>query len=316
MNLRINQAKLIVFVMVDDSDVEVSGLGDAFDVLISKNGAAFVAGTGAKAEIGDGWYSYNLNAEEIDTVGPLAVAITAEGAAQQNLLYQVVGSGPQEYTPSTPGAMLVADLVEKLTEDVPPRGGVPSEGQYERMVKEAVRDFGRRAGRVKRATIAVTAGTATYDLPADFLKMITLFGLVANDGIINTPEGLIPISAGFREKYTIAAREITFYPTPTYTLTRYISYKAGWVISGDDDYTEAYEEMTEEEAEIILLKAKSLALELQANLTASDGWRYQIGDEMVDKSGQQTAYKVRMDAAESEYLKAVETYNGNTGMAG
>jgi hypothetical protein len=213
-------------------------------------------------------------------------------------------------------SILLDDMVNDLVADVPPRNGAPTEEQYERMVKEAVRDFGRRAGRVKRETLDVVAGTATYDLPDDFLKMIRLQGLYGHDGIINTSTGLIAVGSGFREKFTIVAGTITFYPTPTYSLLRWFSYKAGWVLSGDTDYTEAYEDMTEEEAEIALLKAKGLALELQANMTASDGWRYQIGDEMVDKSGQQTSYKVRLEAADAAYLKAVETYNGNTGMAG
>lgn len=211
---------------------------------------------------------------------------------------------------------LLDDLIERLTEDVPAREDVPSEAQYERMVKEAVRDFGRRAGRVKRDTINVIAGTATYDLPGDFLRMITLFGLVANhEGIINSPEGLIPVSNFFREKYTVSGMQITFYPIPRYTLTRSFSYKTGWVLT-DDDYAAYYDEMGDEEADIILLKAKSLALELLANQTAGDGWKYQIGDEMVDKSGQQAAYKVRLEAAEDRYSKAVENYNGNTGMMG
>ena len=213
-------------------------------------------------------------------------------------------------------SVLLSELVNELTADVPAREGVPSADQYERMIKEAVRDFGRRAGRVKRSTLDIVSGMATYDLPEDFLKMIKLYGLVAPDGIMNTPEGLVPVSDGFRERYTILDGQITFYPTPAYTLTRHFSYKAGWTLTADGDYTEAYEELTEEEAEICLLKAKSLALELQANTAAGDGWRYQIGDEMVDKSGQQSAYKVRLETAENAYLRAVEAYNGNTGMAG
>ena len=213
-------------------------------------------------------------------------------------------------------SILLSDLVDQLEADAPAREGVPSADQYERMVKEAVRDFGRRAGRVKRSTIEVVSGTASYALPADFLKLIRLHSIVAGeDGIIVSSEGLIPVSPHFKERYTILNGEITFYPTPTYTLTRYYSYKAAWALT-EDDYGDYYDELTEEESEICLLKAKSAALELQANTAAGDGWRYQIGDEMLDKSGQQGAYKTRLEAAENAYLAAVQNYIGNTGMAG
>lgn len=211
--------------------------------------------------------------------------------------------------------ILFDEMVNDLIADVPPREGVPSNDQYERMVKEAVRDFGRRAGRVKQSTIDVVAGTAAYALPDDFLKMIRLYGLVGHDGIINTAQGLVPVSEQWRERYTIAAGMITFYPTPTYTLTRDIRYKAGWALSGED-YGEEFSDMTDEESAIVLMKARSMALEMQARAVAGDAWRYRIGDEMVDKSGQQAVFKGRVDAAEAEYLRAVETYNGNTGGLG
>ena len=89
--IRIGTEELIVFVLVDSDGVEVAGLDDTFDVEISKNGGAFAAGVGDKAEIGSGWYSYELTEDETDTIGPLAVVITGVGAVQQNLLYEVVG---------------------------------------------------------------------------------------------------------------------------------------------------------------------------------------------------------------------------------
>ncbi len=92
MNLLLGEAKLIAFVLVDTNGTEVAGLGTTFSVAISKAGGAFAAGTGTKAEIGSGWYSYQLTAAETDTEGQLAVKITGTGAAQQNLLYEVSGS--------------------------------------------------------------------------------------------------------------------------------------------------------------------------------------------------------------------------------
>jgi len=90
--LRISELQLIVFVLVDSAGDEVMGLGAAFTIFVSKMGGAFAAGTGIKTEIGAGWYTYELTADETDTAGPLAVKITGVGVVQQNLLYQVSGS--------------------------------------------------------------------------------------------------------------------------------------------------------------------------------------------------------------------------------
>lgn len=91
MKINIAQACLIDFVLFDDTGAVFPSLDDGFTVEISKNGGAFAAGTGTNAEIGDGWYSYELTASETDTAGPLAVKITGSGAVQQNLLYEVSG---------------------------------------------------------------------------------------------------------------------------------------------------------------------------------------------------------------------------------
>jgi len=87
--LTVDQAQLITFVMVDAAGLEVTGLGNAFALEISKNGGAFAFSTGAKAEIGHGWYSYALSAVETDTYGPLSIRVTGAGAVQQNLEYIV-----------------------------------------------------------------------------------------------------------------------------------------------------------------------------------------------------------------------------------
>lgn len=92
---RLNQANRIVFVMVDSTGTEVSGLGSGFTLTLSKSGAAFVASAGTKAEIGNGWYTYLATASEADTIGPIAIRVTGAGAVQQNLAYVVQQYNPQ-----------------------------------------------------------------------------------------------------------------------------------------------------------------------------------------------------------------------------
>jgi hypothetical protein len=90
--LHLAELQLIDFTLVDSDGIEVTGLGSGFTLQLSKNGAAFAAGTGVKAEIGSGWYKYQLTAAETDTEGPLAIKITGTGAVQRNLIYTVSGS--------------------------------------------------------------------------------------------------------------------------------------------------------------------------------------------------------------------------------
>lgn len=89
-----NQQNKILFVMVDSVGSELTGLGSGFTLQLSKNGAAFAASAGTKAEIGGGWYSYLATAAEADIVGPVAIKVTGTGAIQQNLEYIVASRVP------------------------------------------------------------------------------------------------------------------------------------------------------------------------------------------------------------------------------
>jgi hypothetical protein len=86
---QLDQQNLITFVLVDSSNVEVSGLGTGFTLQLSKNGAAFAGSAGTKAEISDGWYSYLCAVGEADTIGPISIKVTGAGIIQQNLEYVV-----------------------------------------------------------------------------------------------------------------------------------------------------------------------------------------------------------------------------------
>jgi hypothetical protein len=204
------------------------------------------------------------------------------------------------------------ELVLRLQENVPAENGVPKDTQYERMIKEAVRDFSRRCGLVKRAVLHITAGTASYALEADFLKLITLIRLTAHDGVIVSSAGLIPVSPSFIEDHTIANGQITFYPTPNYTLDREYKYKAGWALS-ENGYSGVYETMSEDEADIVLLKAQALAWDSLWRSDAGDSFKFSIGDESYDMSNTGNTLMTSKETAESGYLDACQQYNGNTG---
>jgi len=85
----LGQQNRIDFVMIDGAGSEVSGLGAAVTLEISKNGGALVAAGGVITEIGSGWYSYLSTAGEADTAGPVAFTAIGVGTIQQNLEYVV-----------------------------------------------------------------------------------------------------------------------------------------------------------------------------------------------------------------------------------
>ncbi len=86
--------KKLLFVMYDSTDHVTPKTGLTPSVQISKNGAAFANGGGTVSELGSGWYVYTFAAADVDTLGPLAVKITATGADPVNVVYWVVAYDP------------------------------------------------------------------------------------------------------------------------------------------------------------------------------------------------------------------------------
>lgn len=74
----------VTFVMVDGSNIELTGLTLSIEIRVT--GGSFVAAAGTWLEIGNGWYSYTSTAGEA-VVGPISMRVTASGAVQQNLEY-------------------------------------------------------------------------------------------------------------------------------------------------------------------------------------------------------------------------------------
>ena len=201
----------------------------------------------------------------------------------------------------------LADLILQLQEDVPPVSGVPSDAQYERAIKEAISEFSRRCGVVKNGTLDVIAGTAAYALPDDFMSMVEIDSpYEVESDVIITSTGIIPFSelAPFLEDYTIQNGTITFFPVPTYTMTRCYKYKAAWVLE-----TDSYA-LTDDEVRIIMLKAKQLCFDKLANASAGAGFKYTVGNMSVDKSGVGEGYSKRLYELQGEFISACDDYNG------
>lgn len=183
--------------------------------------------------------------------------------------------------------------------------GAPTSTQYDQAVKDAITDFSRQCGLMKINSLPIVSGTATYSLAADFLKLVSMDALVGVDGVIVSQNGLIPLSKDFEEEWTIVNKQVTFYPTPAYSMTRYYKYKAAWIATAGD-----YTSLGEDEAEIVLLRAKALASEKIANSQAGDAIKYSFGAVSEDLGGMAESAQKDSNNFDKEYAQACEVYNG------
>lgn len=161
--------------------------------------------------------------------------------------------------------------------------GVPTPEQLEEAVKDAVSEFSGRAPILRVITLSVVKDTATYGLPADFLRLRSLAGLPREGAVVVASEGIIPLSGPLtspsNERLSVSGETLVIWPTPAYTLDRPLEYDAAHVL----DESEAYPHLTDAQGRVVLLKARANVLRLQATATARQAWTYQQGDERVSK---------------------------------
>lgn len=216
------------------------------------------------------------------------------------------GSGTGTPAPTQPTGISLAFLIKRLQTAVPESNGVPED--YEQLVKDAVTKLGEDVPLLCTATLSIVKGTASYTLPDDFLFMIEMPCLSGTNGVIVGNNGLIPLAADYSEDYTIAGNQVTFSPTPTYTTSRDYRYAATYALVNG-----AYPRLTQNGARVALLYAQHLALMEQATPAAGKGWKYQIGDEMVDKSNQGTKLRDQADGFLTRYADEIKRLNNRAG---
>lgn len=206
----------------------------------------------------------------------------------------------------------LSTLTSRLMGLVAALNGVPSSAQYQQCVEDAVADFSLRKPNRKVTSIAVVSGTATYALPDDFVREIDFESLLTDDRLMITATGLIPLDSDFDEVYTYAGGVLTIYPTPAYTSTRDLTYAAGHVLNS----SAAYPDLSATDAAIVMLYAQALVFGLQAGVATAGGWKYQIGDEMVDKSKHADVLRGQADYFQKRYETALAQSIGAYGARG
>lgn len=88
-----------VMVFMTDSSDHISGkTGLTLTITASKDGAAFSSISPTVTERGSGWYNIALTTSHTDTVGDLALHVTASGADPSDLVMQIVEYDPNSAT--------------------------------------------------------------------------------------------------------------------------------------------------------------------------------------------------------------------------
>ena len=119
------------------------------------------------------------------------------------------------------------------------------------------------------------------------------------------------MSASYEERYYITGLEITFDPEPAYTVDRDLWYAAQYVL--DDDGV--YQDLTDYDAGLVLLKARALAKGMQElGITTGDILEYQIGDAKVKRGDLVKSLRSAREGLERQYLEAVAAAVGPVGM--
>lgn len=205
--------------------------------------------------------------------------------------------------------MELSELTARLESNVPAMDSIPSAAQYQQAVIDALADYSTRCPAMRVTDLAITSGTASYNLPADFVRYVGLEALSGPDGMLITDGGIIPGAGINAEQITVSDSTLTLYPTPGYSATRRLTY-AGGIITDGSSYS-----LTERQADLVLKRAAMDCLTIMANAAARQAWQYQLGDERVSK--EQLAEELRAQAAELErqYLAGTITQRSGASSA-
>lgn len=203
-----------------------------------------------------------------------------------------------------------AYLKERLISNVPVHEGVPDDKQYTQAVIDAVADYSRRCPVELYADLNIVSGIATYDLPADFLTILSLALPSSESGVLHTAGGLVEVSKSWKMPFAIAGRTLTFEETPTAALTLTLKYSAEHVLDENSDY----EYMTQAEADIMMLKAQANALMVLANSVIMQAWSYRLEGESVSKEKLPAVIREQAEAFETNYDRRIRARTGAHGI--
>lgn len=202
-------------------------------------------------------------------------------------------------------------LISQLQSQIAPLHGIPSAEQAGQAIDDAVAELGAALPHTLRTTLAVVDGTASYAVPAGFVRLIRLSIPTSSAGdVALTSEGIVPLSRTISEQVTVAHGQLTLYPTPLYAAERDLWYAAADVLGEDGD---SYPTLDASRARIALHAARAAVLDLQAARAAQDAWLSEVGPEKVDKTKQAAELRAAAAQARAQFAAAVAGQAGPYG---
>lgn len=119
--LKQSTARNLMVLMTSSTDHITGATGLSLTITASKNGAAFASIAPTVTERGDGWYSLALTTAHTDTLGDLALHVTASGADPTDVREEVFASLPGDSVTvsslasnSITAASIAADAVTEI----------------------------------------------------------------------------------------------------------------------------------------------------------------------------------------------------------
>ncbi len=80
----------LMILLVDSADHVTGKTGVTLTITASKTGGAFASITPTVTERGSGWYAVSLSSSHTDSLGDLALHVTATGADPVDVVFQVI----------------------------------------------------------------------------------------------------------------------------------------------------------------------------------------------------------------------------------
>lgn len=185
-------------------------------------------------------------------------------------------------------------------------------------VKEAVKNYSKKRPMVKVETIEAETGESIYELPEDFIYLISApssssyldpGGEVRYSGL-----GLVPV-ASTAEEYNIQGSNLEIRPTPGSDRKIELRYAAFHMLSETDEDAAPIDPIfltvPVADNELIILGASILCLETILVQMASSNFSYTSGDVKIDKTKQADSIKEAITIWQTKYDREIDKAAGS-----
>lgn len=195
-------------------------------------------------------------------------------------------------------AITLAELTTRIRRNTTTYNNIPNAEQIAEAISRAFSDLADKAPHLRSSTINVVAGTAAYNLPADF-HAIKSFDLATGGGYM-IGDTMYGSSSTYTEIIKVEDGQLKISPTPTANQTRTLEYYARHILT-----TGTYPYCEERHVNAVIWRAILYICLAKAAEAERVSWTETQGDVRVDKSGIFKAIMVERENAEKEWNNAL-----------